>query len=99
MMDLSDEWLFPQLSLESEALMQIQRAQLRECNEAQLLMFADALLQQWFMHRQVIMAAFAKIQKMKVEALLADAEPSKPEPAAEHYAWAAELLGQRASSS
>jgi len=98
-MDADHQWLSPRLSLESEARMQIERAQLRQCSEAQLLIAADEFLRQWYLHRSVIGAALQEIQKLKVELLLADAKPSSPEPSQEHYAWAAELRGQRLSSS
>jgi hypothetical protein len=98
-MDADHEWLTPQLSLESEARMQIELAQLRSCNESQLLISADELLRQWYQHRQVINNALQEIQKLKVQLLLADAPVFRPEPSQQHYAWAAELHAQRSSSS
>jgi hypothetical protein len=98
-MDADHEWLSAQLSLEAEARLAIERSQLQRCNEAQLLIAADNLLQQWYQHKQIIATAFQQIQKLKVDLLLADAPPSKPEPSADHYAWAAELHAQRLSSS
>jgi hypothetical protein len=97
-MDADHEWLTPRLSLESEARMQIELAQLRSCNEAQLLISADELLRQWYQHRQVINNALQQIQKLKIELLLADAPVFRPA-SPDHHAWAAELYAQRSSSS
>jgi hypothetical protein len=97
-MDADHQWLSPRLSLEAEARMQIELAQLRSYSEVQLLTIADEFVRQWYQHKQVIANAMQQIQKLKVELLLADAQPSNREPAAEHYAWAAELHAQRSSS-
>lgn len=89
--------MVPEPSLAGQAACEIDRRRAAHLSRDELHELADRLICDWYQHRSIIEKAHRWICRLEIEAALAAAPPSKPEPAPEHYRWAQELLSPRAS--
>ena len=93
MVELS--WVNPALSLPSQLQQEMDRRRAARATRDELSVLTDKLLRDWYRHAAVIAAAAQRIASLELQLMLAQAEPSRPEPEPRHLQWARELLSRR----
>lgn len=89
---MDDDWLVPQLSLATQLEQELDRRKAAKLSHDELSILADTLICKWYLNQELISRLLRQVQHLQVKIALSDARPSNPEPSAEHYQWAQDLL-------
>lgn len=85
-------WLIPDLSLATQASMEIDRRRAAHLGIEELAALADTLICDWYRQRQIIDSALGRVRHLEVEVALLKCPPARREPEPQHWRWAKELL-------
>lgn len=86
-------WLNLELSLATQAAMEIDRRKAAQLGPHERAAMLDRLICDWYSQRSVIEQALGRVGHLEVELALQQAPPFNPEPQPQHWRWARELLG------
>jgi len=89
---MEDDWLVPHLSLATQLEQELDRRKAAKLSHHELSVLVDTLICKWYHNQELISRLLRQVQQLQVKAALAEAKPSNPEPSAEHYQWAQDLL-------
>jgi hypothetical protein len=89
---MNDDWLVPQLSLATQLEQELDRRKAAKLSHHELSGLVDTLICKWYHNQELINRLLRRVQQLEVKIALAESKPSNPEPSAQHYQWAQDLL-------
>ena len=89
-------WLIPDLSIAAELQQEVDRRKAAHLSRDALAALTDKLICDWYKQTDIINRLLGRVRCLEVELALSLAQPSDPEPSAEHYLWAKELRNDAA---